>query len=445
MLACTSFASRLTPDGKYLVVPAPKTAALHIWDTATGKQVAQTRESAYPAQIAFSGDSHRMTTLSRDGKLRIWETATGKLVQELVASTDALEKVGLSVDGKFAATMSRHDQGIHLWNVTTGKELHGHAGHRGNRLLAAFAPDGQSVLTADFDGRHSSSPGLGYSSLHRWDFRAGKKLGVWHSEPTTEVRHAAFSPDGRFLATANGAGRLRLYDTANGKELRSWDLPTQVITIKIGSEVKTHNSLAVESRAFSLDSAVIAAPSRGKISLYETATGRRLRELPRPAEAIPRCCFYLDGRSLLVTEGVLGAPLCRIDAETGAELGRFDDAKDSASVLGISRDGRHVARIRNKFLEMYDGHTNQLRWNVPLEEWSFALAFSPDNRSLATGGRDAVMRLWDVATGRAVQGRDGHSGPISSLAFSQDGRWLVSGDANVALVWEMPTKTEEKK
>ena len=63
------------------------------------------------------------------------------------------------------------------------------------------------------------------------------------------------------------------------------------------------------------------------------------------------------------------------------------------------------------------------------------VAFSPDGKTLAGGGGDRVVKLWDVATGRPLAVLPGHEGYIASLAFSPDGRTLATGgqDALVGL------------
>src|SRR2546421_21759 len=55
-----------------------------------------------------------------------------------------------------------------------------------------------------------------------------------------------------------------------------------------------------------------------------------------------------------------------------------------------------------------------------------AVAYSPDRETLATGGADKLIRLWDAAGGKILATLEGHGDAISSLAFSRDGRLLVS-------------------
>ena len=71
----------------------------------------------------------------------------------------------------------------------------------------------------------------------------------------------------------------------------------------------------------------------------------------------------------------------------------------------------------------------------------YAIAFSPDGRTLATGGlEDPIVRVWDVPTGKLIRELDQGSAGTKTLDFSPDGRILaVSGYAPVASLWDVAT------
>jgi WD40 repeat protein len=65
------------------------------------------------------------------------------------------------------------------------------------------------------------------------------------------------------------------------------------------------------------------------------------------------------------------------------------------------------------------------------------VAFSPDSRTLATGGEENTVKIWEVQTGRELATLRGHGGDVYTVAFSPDGRWLASaGEDSTVKVWD---------
>ena len=75
----------------------------------------------------------------------------------------------------------------------------------------------------------------------------------------------------------------------------------------------------------------------------------------------------------------------------------------------------------------------------------YTVAFSPDGKVLATGGRESEIRLWDVATCRELRAK-GHERYVNSLAFSPDGKTLASGsDDRTIRLWEVASGKEVRQ
>jgi WD40 repeat protein len=119
------------------------------------------------------------------------------------------------------------------------------------------------------------------------------------------------------------------------------------------------------------------------------------------------------------------------------------DVRLRAAVLA-----RAIEKARNASVRLFEGHTRQVN----------QVAFSPDGKHALSGSTDQTMRLWDVATGKEVRRFEGHAGGVWAVAFSPDGKyagsggggtdkdgtWVSNPDPSVRL-WDVATGKELRK
>jgi WD40 repeat protein/TPR repeat protein len=238
-----------SPDGQRLLGPYGNVA--HIIDAQNGKEVVRLEGHRGDIRRAvFSPDGKRVATASEDNTARLWDSSSGASLLVLEGHTDKILDVAISPDGNRLVTASA-DGTARLWDAHTGTEIARMPARRGWMLSAMFSPDGTRILTGDFgavqlwgaDGgellrtlgaSHNAkfSPDGGkiltYEFRHSdlWDAASGAHL---VSFPQNDfIYDAAFSPDGKRVATG-GADRLaRVWDAATGALLMAIKHPDSV-------------------------------------------------------------------------------------------------------------------------------------------------------------------------------------------------------------------------
>jgi WD40 repeat protein len=181
------------------------------------------------------------------------------------------------------------------------------------------------------------------------------------------------------------------------------------------------------------------------VKVFETATGREVFNEIREKKSVPFFVTFDPTGRYLVREGP-GHAVQVHDAKTGAPVGTVGRHDRQIWGMAFSPDERRLATASN------DGTVHVWAWDparlggqqepvlklhVPVGGYCNRVAFNQDSLRLATGGEGNTVKIWDAKTGRELETLRGHTGEVYAVAFSPDGRWLATaGEDTTVRIWD---------
>ena len=296
-----------------------------------------------PIDVAYSPDGSMLAVASTIG-IWIYDSNTYEPKTLLRGHTGSVLVVEFSSDGKTLASGSS-DNTIRLWNPHTLQNIGVLTGHQTNVREVAFSYDG--LLLASF--------GSNDKSVRLWDVKTGRsKANI--SGCSSDIRSLAISPDGKTIAAGEENGKVTLLSTERNKRVA-----TLVGHTLAPSDIREPGS--VLSLAFSPDGKTLASGSRDTtIRLWNVKTQKHKVTLNGHKGRVTCLTFSPDGKTVA----------------SGASYTHW--SSDSAIRLWDADSCRHKSTINT-------------------HSFTYTVAFSPDNQTLASIGKDGIVHIWDIRTG----------------------------------------------
>jgi len=438
-----------SPDGNWIALGHLSSPIIEVWSVPRGVVAWELAgHTGAIRALAFSPDSRWLASAGVDQAIRLWSINDGKPAAILTGHSDEIASLAFFPDGRQLASASR-DGTVRLWSMTMPEEaIRGRGGEafrdclmlspEGSRWISGslatttlgisearpgtvprmFSPGGEMARHDGFDDGGQTIVSAVYHSVTsqielQWravgDLAVTRRVTLDGAEDGNRLGISSFCASAGLRALGRADGLVHVWSARTGKLIREFGLPDHI-------NDRPRSTNYVNQVAISPDGTLVAAgiEETSQISVFSMSTGRLLhshhargltdlRGARRDPGQLKALCFSPDSRLLVTTDRT--EPGIRIwEAQTGRELGRLSGHRD----------------------------------------YTFAVAFSPDGKTLASVGADGSLKLWHLPTRREVATLM-ESRAMGSVAFSADGSTLIVGTEDQAQIFRAPVSGRDDR
>lgn len=381
-----------SPDSTRLVSGGGTTA--RVWSTANWQELCEFPWGASYGNFVFVSNDEL-----GDIRGRIWDASTGKLIQD--AGDDWVGNwAEVSPNGKQRVSITSSGD-VKVVDLKSQKLLSTRHAHFDHGRSVAYSPDGKWLATAA-------------ERIILWDAKSLEKVAPLEYESI--VWSVAFSPDGKWLVSTHGDGAILVWDVNQRERV---------------ANLREH-SAGVRGVAFSPDAKLVASASEDQsVIVWDVASGQKQAVLAGHKSRVTSVAFAPTGKWLASSDQdgtIIRWNLQRRVAELTIKAPRENTA---SYFVAISRDGRLIASSHG----VYDSETG--RGFVGLVgQWGavYSGVFTSNGRLICATDHGNLV-VWDTRTWTIVALQRWAEEPLITVSLSPDEKYLVTGDDGKAVRW----------
>jgi WD40 repeat protein len=437
-------------------------------------------------ETVFSPDGRLLATAHTDGSIILWDVESRSLLRSILAHHDIVSALAFSPDGQQLASGSM-DEGVSIWSLPGFQETP--LGRHERVDSVVFSPDGKWVAS-----------GARNQTIKLWNLENLSKKPILLRGHSGRIWSLAFTPDGHQLVSGSFDGTIKLWDwntvthqapspaeTAFGVvfspdgqlNLRENDLETETVIYAVPSEQIITN-LPILKAAFSPGGKIIAGVAKQQLELFDAATFRPIRQIRADYPLAEPVRFSPDAKMLVVCRSPGTVELRNAEREWSiGTVWEMPSSNATINELAFSEDGKYLAagcsdhsvalfdvRARRPMTErrrsdlnakpivwipgthvlaigsvesvvhFWDINSGEVKVLKPEAGNTWALAASPDGKTLAIGTQDGFIKLIHVRTMREMATLRGHLTNVMKMSFSPDGTQLISYGGEGSRLWD---------
>ena len=453
-----------------------------LWKLLHTEKFTLRHQSSTPT-VVFTPDGKTLLTGSQHGYIERWNAGDGQSLGVFAKAATGIDRLQFFRDGTKLLVKSNGNHQLSIWNYlnqTKQLEFPLHSLNGYGDLSFALAPDEATLLT-----------NIGIEPFHLWDVLTGRRVTTYKLPSSFQIAptgsliftSAIFALDGAPLCLVRRGQYFELLDLRTQRSVARLDpqsndpralqlfnrgshlfspdgtryyLPTQDFRIRVWDakrggmpiQVLAGHDNQVETPVLSHDGKLLASGSNDRtLRLWDTQTGKLLVKITNESQTFSPT-FSPDDRYL--------AAVCMRALRTKVwkvkDLLSSPQAFDGVQTFGLSPDGKMLTHTASEGLGLRDLQTGQSLQAFtdsafsPCQHYDCA-RLSPDGKLIATrkDARQGSAEIRELASGKVFAELGGHTGPVSAVCFSPDGKTLATGAEGGQEIKLWDTETWQKR